>query len=169
MPVNYLEAPGDLIDKETLQNVKAVEVVRSVEELDYYSLIECRRVDSLNADVAVFDAEIEIGQKTVHDIRKIERLAIIFSPEDTAPPEVFALREDFPKVPHLNLRLEEKPRSLCLYDETYDAVKLHWTAALCLERIRNWLSLTARGELHATDQPLEPLLNASSFLIYDDI
>jgi integrative and conjugative element protein (TIGR02256 family) len=72
-----------------------------------------------------------------------------------------ALRADFPRVPHLNLRKDEFPRSLCLFEEPYSELKLRWTATAFLERIREWLALTAKGKLHAEDQPLEPLLLGS--------
>lgn len=168
MTARYLKAHGELIDKNNLKIDKAIEVVHALEKLNYFSFLECRKRNFDSAEIVVFDSEIEIGQKTVHDIRKIERLAVIFDPTDKTAPEVLALREDFPKVPHLNLRPEEKPCSLCLYDEKYAVIKLHWTPMLFLDRIREWLTLTSKGELHAADQPLEPLLTASSILVYDD-
>ena len=88
-----------------------------------------------------------------------ERLAVVLSPDGWRQPEVLALRADFPLVPHLNLRPLGFPRSLCLYDGPFDEVLLiSWTAPAFIERIREWLAATARGQLHADDQPLEPLL-----------
>ncbi len=162
MPDNYLDAPGDVISKCDLKISKAREVVTAIEKLPYFDLRELRKLSNgTEAEVVVFDAEIEVGQVAIHDIRGSERIAIIFPAKDNSFPEVLALRDDFPKVPHLNLREQEKPRSLCLFDEKYSEFKLHWTPTLFLERIREWLSLTAKGELHAHDQPLEPLLMGS--------
>lgn len=162
MLADYLDTPGDVISKYDLKISKAREVVIAIEKLPYFALRELRKLSNgTEAEVVVFDAEIEVGQVTIHDIRGSERIAIIFSAKDNSFPEVLALREDFPKVPHLNLREQEKPRSLCLFDEKYSEFKLRWTPTLFLERIREWLSLTAKGELHAHDQPLEPLLMGS--------
>ena len=83
-----------------------------------------------------------------------------------------ALRDDFPWVPHLNQRECEFPRSLCLYELPYSTVKLRWTPTGFVERIRQWLALSAEGKLHQEDQPLEqvflgafpPLILPSDFL-----
>ena len=96
----------------------------------------------------------------MNDIRPVERLAALFEAGDDKPPEIVALREDFPSVPHLNLSLRRLGPSLCLYDETWATTRLSWTAAGVLERLRNWLRLTAIGVLHGDDQPLEPLILA---------
>jgi hypothetical protein len=68
------------------------------------------------------------------------------------------LRQGFPITPHQRLSLRPEPRSLCLYEEPYSELKTRWSAFALLERARAWLRLTARGELHQDDQPLEPLL-----------
>src|SRR3972149_4766357 len=105
MPVNYLDALGNVISKCDLKISKAREVVTVIEKLPYFALRELRRLSNESeAEVVVFDAEIEVGQVTIHDIRGSERIAIIFFTKDESFPEVLALREDFPKVPHLNLR-----------------------------------------------------------------
>src|SRR5205823_4548508 len=80
------------------------------------------------------------------------------SAEDTWYPEVVALRSDFPRVPHLNHRNREFPRSLCLYEQPWPEIALRWTPSAFVERIRYWLAETAKGTLHHADQPLEPLL-----------
>jgi len=109
-------------------------------------------------EVVVFDVEVEVSQLRRHDIRPRERLAIIFREQELLHPEVLALREDFPYVPHLNPRDEEIPRSICLYEEDFDELRLTWTPAGFIERARWWLSETAKGTLHGEDQPLEPIL-----------
>ena len=81
-------------------------------------------------------------------------------------PDVLALRKNFPLVPHVNLRSKELPRSLCLTEQQYSEWKLRWTAPAFVENIRDWLASTAKGKLHAEDQPLEPLLLGSEeFLV----
>ena len=68
---------------------------------------------------------------------------------DEDPPAVFALRPDFPRVPHLNLLPAGFPPCLCLYDRPFNEVLIDWTAPKFIERIRQWLSQTANGTLHA--------------------
>ena len=109
-------------------------------------------------ETVVFEARLELSQVRKYPIFPSERIAVSFQPDDDSAPEVVSLREDFPSVPHLNERIEEFPRSLCLYDASYDAVRMKWTAAGFVARIREWLSLTAEGDLHQADQPLEPLI-----------
>lgn len=173
--VNFLEAPGELISADELQADKARNLYQTLEAglQDYCWLRECRRSEvsgemEWTADVVVFDVGVEVGQHPAHDIRKLERIAALFRHDDSVLPEAFALREDFPVVPHLNalssLRTE-LPRNLCLYDEPFSEVQLSWTPAAFLGRIREWLARTARGELHAEDQPLEPLLIGSPWSI----
>lgn len=164
MDTIFIPAPGKEIMPDSLVSGKARETVKLIQKLPFFTLLNVNQLES-SAEVVVFEVEIEVGQRTVHDIHSIERLAIIFSLSDDVFPEVIALRDNFPKVPHLNLRQQEKPRSLCLYDAKYSEIKLRWTTVGFLERIRQWLSLTARGELHAADQPLEPLIASSYYLI----
>jgi len=150
---------GDHIDTAALVVPKAKAVVRFLLAADYpyAKFIEARRLSDGKENV-VFDLVVEVGQEPVNDIRAVERISAIFDPKDSFYPEVLALRTDFPKVPHRNLRAVTPPSSLCLYDEPYRDVQLRWTAAAFIQRIRDWLALTAEGKLHADDQPLEPIL-----------
>lgn len=160
----YLPAPGEATTREELCLPKAREVANALHtgDLPFARLVECRRFsEDSQAEVIIFDVEVELGQRQIHDIHRYERLAVIFDRDDTTYPEVLALRADFPRVPHLNLRKDELPRSLCLFEEPYSELKLRWTAVAFLERIREWLALTAKGRLHGEDQPLEPLLFGS--------
>jgi hypothetical protein len=113
----------------------------------------------------VLDVDVERPQILAADIRREERLAVTFDPADMAPPEVLALRADFPMVLHINQREQEFPRSLCLYDRPWHEIVLSWTAPAFVETIRGWLSRTARGSLHANDQPLEPFMFSSPYHI----
>lgn len=115
-----------------------------------------------DGEAVIFELQVEVPQRPVNDIRPVERVAVLFEAGDEKYPEVFALREDFPSVPHLNLSLKRLGASLCLYDEPWHAVRLSWTGAGVVERIRTWLRLTAVGALHGDDQPLEPLMLAGS-------
>lgn len=136
--------------------------------MNWVEFVSCYRhstqIDGNNqivAETIVFDAEIELPQHRAFEIAPIERIAVTFRKEDINYPGVYALRENFPLVPHLNLELFEFPRSLCLFDEPYSELKLKWTAIEFIERIRIWLADTATGSLHKLDQTLEPLLTGS--------
>jgi integrative and conjugative element protein (TIGR02256 family) len=145
--------------------------------MQWVSFVECRcheaprksgRSGQPQAESVVFDVEVELPQPRfrAHDIHRQERIAVSFWAEDTSYPEVLALREDFPAVPHINIRPFEVPRSLCLFDEPYSELKLHWTAPGFIERIRRWLAETANGTLHKPDQPLEQFfIGAHSHII----
>ncbi len=109
-------------------------------------------------ETVVVDLDAEVPQAPVHAIAPVERVAIQLYEADRFVPDVLALRPDFPQVPHLHLRVEEYPKSLCLYEQPWPELKLRTTPAAFIDRIREWLSLTARGELHGDDQPLEPIL-----------
>ena len=141
--------------------------------IPFARLVECRR--GLTGDLVVMDVDVEAPQHTAYDIRLEERIGVWFEaapapPVEPAPPDAFALREDFPgDVPHVNQRTYSTPRSLCLYDVPFAEVRAGWTPARFVTLVRNWLRLTARGELHAADQPLEPLMLAPGGIILPNI
>jgi len=159
MKNSYFPAEGEIIDPDDLNIPKAKELVRLIRpgNLPYVSFMECRRSTNLSSETVVFEVEVERPQRVVNDIHRFERLSASFHHDDQTYPEVLAHREDFPIVSHRNLRENEFPLSLCLYDEPYSEVKLDWEPLGFIERIRQWLALTAKGLLHAEDQPLEPL------------
>ncbi len=121
----------------------------------YASLIECKR--SNERDIVVTKVELEVSQKKINDIRPQEIISIHFDKNDKVMPYAYAIRDDFPVVPHLILGPKDSPANLCLYNEPYKDIKYSWTAPHFIERIRNWLEKTAKGKLHLEDQPLEPL------------
>lgn len=155
MKDDCLPAPGIIVPPTAFAIPRAAELAGVAADLPYVTLVECRRDVG---EVVVLDLEVEIGQRMPVDIRRTERVAIVFPADEDSLPEAFALRADFPPVPHLNLRRTEFPRSLCLYQGHPSELLLGWTPRKYIERIREWLAQTAKGDLHAADQPLEPLL-----------
>lgn len=108
----------------------------------------------------ILEMELGLSQKKIFPIKNQEPIAITLNEKDEKP-EVLAMREDFPHTPHLNLNDFDFPKSLCLYELSWDEAKLGWTAAGFIERIREWLEKTSRGELHQDDQALEPFIITS--------
>lgn len=139
-----------------LPRARAVANLLASGKLTFARLVECGKRGG--AEVVVFEVDVEVPSAPVHDVRAVERLAAVFVAEEKHYPTCLALREDFPQVPHLNLELFSYPKSLCLYQESWAALRMRWTPVSYVERIRQWLALTARGELHGNDQPLEPML-----------
>lgn len=161
MDDTYLSAPGTAITLEQLSIPRAKQVARVLRtaRLPFVSLLECRRLDPPgDGEVVVLEVEVELPQKPVNDIHRHERIAAVFSAHDSSAPEVLALRDSFPVVPHLNLREYELPRSLCIFEEPFTELRLRWSAVSFIEAIRQWLAQTALATLHAADQALEPLL-----------
>lgn len=102
-------------------------------------LVEVRRTGEGN-EAIIFEVEVEVSQVRAFDIHPRERLAVIFRQEEELNPEVLALRKNFPYVPHLNPRDEEIPRSLCLYEESFDELRLTWTPANFVHQVDNALA-----------------------------
>ena len=154
----YHEAIGEPIESGKMASSKARELALALggSAIEFASLVGCHATSE--TDIVIFDAEVELPQRLAYPILPSERLAVLFDHDDVDMPEVLALREGFPWVPHVNLRDFEQPRSLCLYDERYRDIKRRWTAPRFVEQIRDWLALTAKGKLHQDDQPLEPLM-----------
>lgn len=162
MSASYLDPGGTIATGTSLQLPRAQAFASTLwsRRLAFVTPVECRRNED-GSESVIIDIEVERPQQLVHPIHRIERIAVRFIPSDNWYPEILALRPDFPLVPHRFLRQEEFPRSLCLYDQPWPQVALHWTPTSCIERIRFWLAETAKGTLHQSDQPLEPLLSAN--------
>jgi molybdopterin/thiamine biosynthesis adenylyltransferase len=159
------DAPGKSIPSEELRIAKAkafAEFLQVFGRDAFAALIETRRSERPAGETIVIDVEVERPQSLVHDIRRVERIAVVFRVEDHHQPEILALRADFPLVPHVFVAEQEVPRKLCIYDQPFENEKLTWTPARFIKRIRYWLAQTATGKLHGDDQPLEPLLAGSA-------
>lgn len=170
----FVELPFNVerIDIKDLVVPDAACFAASASSLPFVHFLDCFRApEGLAQEIVLLEVDVERPQQLLYPIENKERLAVIFTPGGGIIPEVLALRSDFPQVPHLNLRPFELPKSLCLYGESSNEVMLRWTPLLFIERIRQWLNLTAKGQLHQDDQPLEPLLlsSAGTIIIPNDI
>ena len=106
------------------------------------------------------DVEVERPQDLAYPIKALEPIAVFF-PFDGGQPSVLALREDFPDTPHQNWSPPDMPCALCIDDRPWTEARLTTTANDILWRVQVWLSRAARGELHDTAQPPDPLFFTS--------
>src|SRR6185437_11539283 len=110
----YHEAPGEPVEPGKMASSRARELASALGKsaIEFARLVGCHY--SQDTDIVIFDVEVELPQRLTHPIRPFERLAVLFDHDDADMPEVLALRDGFPWVPHVNLRNFEQPRSLCL-------------------------------------------------------
>jgi integrative and conjugative element protein (TIGR02256 family) len=92
-----------------------------------------------------------------------ERLALSVPADSKRLVSILALRRGFPTLIHQNQAPIDGPANLCLYFEPPPSVLRTWTPQKFLRRIQWWLEESAKGTLHATDQPVEHLFFASPF------
>lgn len=154
---------GSSIDHAELSINYAIDFLEAVNSSEYCEFVQCLKIE--DKEVIVFDADIERPQYPVHPVEPVERVAVVFYPDEDNIPRVYALRDNFPHVPHTNIYKKEFPRWLCIYEESFDELKLKWSGVTFLEDIRRWFADTAKGQLHANDQALESLLMPNSKLL----
>jgi len=170
MEPEYIEVPIEKIKQSLPELPKTIGVFNALHESPYCSNIKCFHLKN-EGELISFDTEVQVGQVTVNDIKRKERISILFTKDDSFIPLVFALRTDFPEVPHRILFPKGWPCCLCIYYISYDELKITWSPTAFVEDIRNWLKKTAKGELHQNDQPLEPLLleDQGSIILPNDL
>jgi len=168
LPSGFFEPDGTPVPADQLRLTAAIDFADYVSsEGRFTRLLACYQLAE-NRESVVVELDCEVPQKPKVDVRKRERMQVTFYPKDKRPPDVRALRNDFPRdcVIHLNLDSRDKPASLCLFAEPWEEVRIRLTGAGLAERIRMWVADTATGELHRKDQALEPFtLGPSSSLI----
>jgi hypothetical protein len=110
------------------------------------------------------EVEVERPQDLAHPIRATEPVAVVLAAQG-GQPRVLALRDDFPDTPHQNWTPQGAPCSLCIDDRPWSEAKLTYRPAELIRRIQSWLAKAARGELHDTAQPPDPLFFISQLAI----
>ncbi|WP_234001189.1 ThiF family adenylyltransferase, partial [Erythrobacter sp. HI0019] len=120
-------------------------------------LLWCRKQEEADREVIALEVEVPLGQRTtVHPIERYEPIAFIFG--DGIVPCAYPIRVGFPfELPHINLAVDQHPKSLCLFDLDPDEIRRILSPALLLERTKWWLCEAAYGRLHGPDQPLDPI------------
>lgn len=162
--MRFFDAGGDLIDPDALECKRSRQVCDALRWYPLAQLVEIRAQmsEGRRKEVLVVDIEPELPQDLTYDIRSAERLALAFGNNDGRRPVISALRKDFPRVPHLNWTPAGDPKGLCVYEDSWSEVRLGWTGAGFLRDLVQWLSRTATGELHSSDQALEPFVYESA-------
>lgn len=158
----YIKFGEELPQKniEALQINKAKEIFRACSSNNSFSVVELRIQNDGNYtnEIIVVDCLNDcIPTQNKIGIQYKERLALIFSSDDSKIPEVRPLRKNFPDTIHQNLVLDGEPKSLCLYSEKWSSVERYWTAQNHLQRICKWLERVALDTLHESDQPVESI------------
>lgn len=120
------------------------------------TLVGTRQTDDGAVVALHLEIEVERPQDLAVPVRSVEPLALICGAKGMQP-AVLALRPDFPETMHQNWTPDEMPRSLCVDDRPWAEAQLTFTPAEFVRRVQLWLAKAARGELHDTAQPLEPL------------
>lgn len=128
------------------------ELVFLLEKIQVGRFIKCEDAkdgyDLLTIDIG----PIEVPQYPIVEVRSVERVEILV--KDGELPCVYC-RENFELVPHMNIDCEGR-KSLCLFDVSFDDIRHDFNPAVLLNRILFWFKKTARGELHAAGQNLDP-------------
>lgn len=122
------------------------------------TVVETRRGEL--GELVILDFRTGRPQKPFYPIKRTERLAIRFAPQDGMP-LVYMLRDDFPDTFHQQLTAEGAPRAICIDDRIWAEARLTWTPAELGHRILSWFDRAIRGELHDARQPLDPLMIGS--------
>lgn len=156
---DYYQPEGEEISDSDLTLETSKRILRAIKKLNYFNLIRTIKFsqDNLFREILIFDINLSIPQIIVNEINNVERIAIKITKVDDPFPEVWALRNDFPNLPHINLREYSTPKSLCIYDN-FEESQLTWTPEKFLCDIKQWLEYSAVGKLHQDNQPLEPFL-----------
>lgn len=120
------------------------------------TLVAARQSNDCALAALHLNMEVERPQDLAAPIRGVEPMALVFGTGGEQP-AVLALRPDFPETMHQNWTPDDTPRALCIDDRPWAEARLAFTPADFIRRIQLWLAKAARGELHDTAQPLEPL------------
>lgn len=131
----------------------------------YGRLLAARRENGI--DLVDIEVEPELAQDRRVAILSREPVRLMFfTDDDSTAPSVRSLRDDFPiGEVHTNLDRGANGLGLCIWEESWDDLSRTLTGQMLVERVRTWFTLMASGRLHREDQPLEPLIPATSHTI----
>jgi integrative and conjugative element protein (TIGR02256 family) len=114
-------------------------------------------------DVLDIVVEPELPQDRAVTIRPAEPIRVHFPLDDGRAPTIHSRRDDFPlNQVHTNYAPDSEGLCLCIWEENWNNLRRVLSAQALIERIRDWFSRMAVGELHQEGQALEPLLPAGA-------
>jgi len=156
--VGTYDLSGIIISPDTLMVPLAVQFVAHIKSRgdDAFELLECRSFEGLEALKLLVRPELPNGR--LYDFQNEEALLLVFTRDGDGLPNLYALRKDFPRVPHMGLVQKGMMPWICLFGEDPDEVRRRLTPQFLADRILWWFSQNARGILHRDDQALEPFL-----------
>ncbi len=124
------------------------------------TLAELRTCAQTGRTGVAVEIEVERPQDLARLIHATEPVAVVFEAQG-GQPRVLALRDDFPDTLHQNWTPPDAPCSLCVDDRPWPEARLTYRPIGFIRRIQLWLAKAARGELHDTAQPPDPLFFVS--------
>lgn len=139
-------------------------LVSAIEKQRDYSIVKLQRCQDSKTEYILVEVETHgVPPKNPYGIHFRERLAFCITENPKQLIDVRAMRRDFPTLLHQNQIYPGDAPSLCLYFEPPISVLRTWTPQNFLRRVQWWLEMSARGELHVADQPVEQLFFVSKY------
>ncbi|MDP3210104.1 ThiF family adenylyltransferase [Methylotenera sp.] len=146
---------------------RSLSLYSAIKQNNEYSLIKVLRAvhnSVLKFECLVVDVTCDqVPSRSSNGILYRERLLLKIDVNEKQLIHVLALRKNFPILLHQNQTRTGTPAQLCLYFDGPENVFRTWTPQNFLKRIIWWLEKSSRGELHASDQPVEGLFFYSRF------
>lgn len=146
---------------------RSLSLYSAIKQNSEFSLIQVLRSvkdNVLKAEYLVVDVTCDqVPSRNAYGILYRERLLLEINLDEKQLIHVLALRKNFPILLHQNQTRSGTPAQLCLYFDSPENVFRTWTPQNFLKRIIWWLEKSSRGELHASDQPVEGLFFYSKF------
>lgn len=156
-----------LEDLEKPGYTRSVKLIDAIQKNDCYELCGAKYLGNKRGQYSEILIVIltcdGVPDRNQYGIGYKERIGIVVSSEEKGIPEVWALRDDFPKLLHMNDAPAAMPNNICLYFENKIVINRTWTAERFLKRIYWWMEMSAKGILHTADQPLEQLFFDSEY------
>ena len=159
MSTDFHDVPDveEVADCDGLRLGRARRLCEAISQFRDYHLVRLL-ARSDHAECLIVDIECDgVPSKNPYGIRFRERLALLVPADAKQLVRALALRRDFPVLSHQNHGPLGGPADLCLYFEPASSVSRTWTPQNFLRRIQWWLEQSAKGALHAADQPVEQL------------
>lgn len=108
-------------------------------------------------EALVFNIEVGVPSRSPFGVLAQEKIAICLG-DQAGKFQAFALRKDFPSLPHLNLTYTDRPKHICVFDVPQMDRVYNETYTAFLLRVKRWLDRAAAGELHLPEQAMEPFV-----------